>query len=123
MNGFLISMSCKKQCFHLPQAASISFRATNNKVFVDEEPLGFLQYRNSISDNFMLIYCKFEQRDVPDFLYISAKKKKYSKKNILVNDDNIIMNKSFGQCFDVRDNASEKLFFGSGRKKSSEFVK
>ena len=108
MNEFLISMPCKGRCFHLPPG-SISFRSTNNKVFVDGQPL-VLQFKNPISeDNLMIIYCKFEPFGVP-YLCISAKQKTYFKE-ILVNDYNIIMDQSFGQCFDARDKASEFSYF------------
>jgi hypothetical protein len=50
----------------------------------------------------MITNCNFKLGSTPH-LCISPKCKKYFKK-ILVNDDNIIMNEFFGQCF-AADNA------------------
>ena len=93
MNDFLISTSCKGRCLHL---GSISFKSTNNKVFVDGKPL-ILSLKNPISDNLMITNCNFKVGSAPHPC-ISTKWKKYSKK-ILVNGHNIIMNEFFGECF------------------------
>ena len=93
MNGFLISTSCKGRCLHL---GSISFKSTNNKVFVHGKPL-ILSLKNPISDNLMITNCNFKVGSAPHPC-ISTKWKKYSKK-ILENGHNIIMNEFFGSVY------------------------
>ena len=101
-NDFLISTSCTGRSTH--PGGSISFRSTNNKVFVDVKPLVLL-LNNPVSDNILIINCNFKIIGNTRHPCISAKWRKYFKK-ILVNGHNIIIDELFGKYF-AADNVSQ----------------